>query len=74
MIGIAALHLARLGQGENAQVRRRVRELEGETRYLAHGDPEFRRGDALVNRFQFAARDQPRYGVMRLCRILEVAR
>ncbi|WP_425276480.1 transposase, partial [Streptomyces swartbergensis] len=46
----------------------------GGTRDPAQGGEVFRRGDALVNRFQFVADHQRRYGVKRLCAILGIAR
>lgn len=46
----------------------------GGTRDPAEGGEVFRRGDALVNRFQFVADHQRRHGVKRLCTILGIAR
>ncbi|QEU74132.1 IS3 family transposase [Streptomyces nitrosporeus] len=46
----------------------------GRARDPAEGGEVFRRGDALVNRFQFVADHQRRYGVKRLCTILGIAR
>lgn len=43
------------------------------TKFCARGE-EFRRGDALVNRFRFVADHQRRYDVQRLCTILGVVR
>jgi hypothetical protein len=45
-----------------------------EPRHPAEGGPVFRRADALVNRFPFVADHRQRYGVKRLCAILQVAR
>ncbi|GAA2812769.1 transposase InsO family protein [Nonomuraea dietziae] len=53
-------------EAENAALRRRVRELEE--------GPVFRRGDALVNRFQFVAKHAATFGVKRLCGIVGIAR
>ncbi|WP_159043323.1 IS3 family transposase [Streptomyces sp. NBRC 110028] len=46
----------------------------GGTRDPAQGGQVFRRGDALVNRFQFVADHHRRYGVKRGCTILGIAR
>ncbi len=61
-------------EAENAALRKKVRELEEEREILAQGGEVFRRGDALVNRFQFVADHQRRYGVKRLCTILDITR
>ncbi|MEV5047063.1 IS3 family transposase [Streptomyces griseoincarnatus] len=54
-------------EAENAALRKKVRDP-------AEGGEVFRRGDALVNRFQFVADHQRRYGVKRLCTIVGIAR
>jgi len=46
----------------------------GGTRHPAEGAPVFRRGDALISRFQFVADHSERHGVKRLCQIVGVAR
>lgn len=46
----------------------------GRTRDPSESGEVFRRGDALVNRFQFVADHQRRHGVKRLCDILGIAR
>lgn len=46
----------------------------GGTRDPAQGGQVFRREDALVNRFLFVADHQRRFGVKRLCTILNIAR
>jgi transposase InsO family protein/transposase len=61
-------------EAELAAARKRIRELEEERDILLQGGPVFRRGDALVTRFQFVADHQRRFGVKRLCTILGIAR
>ncbi|MFD0065376.1 hypothetical protein ACFVJ9_30495, partial [Streptomyces sp. NPDC127574] len=48
--------------------------LEAESAALLKKVRVFRRGDALVNRFQFVADHQRRYGAKRLCTLVGIAR
>ncbi|MDI6521842.1 IS3 family transposase [Streptomyces coelicoflavus] len=61
-------------EAENAALRKQGPRAGGGTRDPAEGGEVFRRGDPLVNRFQFVADHQRRYGVKRLCTILGIAR
>ncbi|MFI1259228.1 IS3 family transposase [Streptomyces netropsis] len=61
-------------EAENAALRMKVCELEEEREIPRKAAKYFAGGDALVNRFQFAADHQRRHGVKRLCTILGIAR
>ncbi|MET9834782.1 IS3 family transposase [Streptomyces sp. NPDC006385] len=61
-------------EAENAALRNEGPRTGGGTRDPAEGGQVFRRQDALVNRFQFAAGYRRRYGVKRLCTVLGIAR
>ncbi|MFJ5830676.1 IS3 family transposase [Streptomyces sp. NPDC093089] len=61
-------------EAENAALRRENAELRQEREILRRAAKYFGRRDALVNRFQFVADHQRRYGVKRLCRVLGLAR
>ena len=65
--------IARL-EAENAQLRAEKTKLDDRAGHPAPGGQVFRRGDALVNRFQFVADHRHAFEVKRLCEIVEVAR
>ncbi|MEU1282563.1 IS3 family transposase [Streptomyces sp. NPDC005805] len=62
-----------VGGGERGPAQEGPRARRG-TRDPAESGEVFRRGDALVNRFQFVADHQRRHGVKRLCTILGISR
>ena len=64
----------RLGRGRERRVAAADPGARGGTGHSAEGGPVFRRGDALVNRFQFVADHRQRYGVKRLCQIIGLSR
>ncbi|WP_435876565.1 IS3 family transposase [Rhodococcus pyridinivorans] len=49
-------------------------QARGGTRHPSSGSEVFRRGDELVNRFQFVEDHKDAYGVKRLCEVVEIAR
>ncbi|MBK7820245.1 MAG: IS3 family transposase [Tessaracoccus sp.] len=65
--------IARL-EAENAVLRAETTKLTTEREILRQGSQLFRRGDALVSRFQFVADNTATFEVKRLCELVEIER